>query len=74
MKSINTKNGKITFDQFEIEDRQTIIACPEKQKPGRAMFNEKETKPSAHTLMWISASSVLALRNARLTFRKKKRS
>lgn len=42
------QNGKMTFDQFEIEDRQTIFACPKKQKPCRATFNDKDKTLSAH--------------------------
>jgi hypothetical protein len=40
-------NGKMAFDQFEIDNKQTILACPEKQKPNRTSFNEQDKTLSA---------------------------
>ena len=39
---------KIPFDQFEIDQRRQILACPEKQTPCRAAFDEKNKILSAH--------------------------
>lgn len=40
--------GKMPFDQFAIDNKQTIRACPEKRKPNRSTFNEQDKILSAH--------------------------
>jgi len=42
------KNGKIPFDQFDIEDRQIINTCPKGHQPSRTQFTEKDKTLSAH--------------------------
>lgn len=39
---------KMTFDQFEIDQRQRIRACPEKQTPCRSAFDKQSNILSAH--------------------------
>ena len=40
--------GKMSFAEFEIENRQKICSCPEKQEPCRATFDDKSKTLSAH--------------------------
>ena len=47
------KADKIPFDQFEIDQRREILACPGKQTPCRADFDEKSKILSAHFLSLI---------------------
>ena len=39
---------KMTFDQFEIDQKQRILTCPEKQAPDRAAFDKQSKILSAH--------------------------
>jgi len=40
--------AKMTFDRFEIDQRQRIRACPEKQTPCRSAFDKQSHILSAH--------------------------
>ena len=41
-------DGKLTYDQFEIQNRQIIVSCPAQQQPIRAAFDEQSRTLSAH--------------------------